>query len=171
MVSKSKNNKIARLAKVIAKMIKYSLKEICGLIARILQLTFCGKKHPAHLRTGNALPLPKVPPVILLSMMRKITSMYIVNRCWDRLKSEIAIDQATYHRGRSTTERLYTVKKNLAEKAIFSSDYTIFVLMLDMLETLDSINRTKLIDYLGEIQHESELYMMYILINEETGNR
>lgn len=96
--------------------------------------------------------------------------MYIVNRCWDRLKSEIAIDQATYHRGRSTTERLYTVK-SLAEKVIFSSDYTIFVLMLDMSETLDSINRTKLIDYLGEIQHESELYMMYILINEETGNR
>lgn len=170
MISKLKNNKIARLAKVIAKMIKYSLKEICGLIARILQLTFCGKKHPAHLRTGNALPLPKVPPVILLSMLRKITSMYIVNRCWDRLKSEIAIDQATYHRGRSTTERLYTVK-SLAEKVIFSSDYTIFILMLDMSETLDSINRTKLIDYLGEIQHESELYMMHILINEETGNR
>ena len=82
----------------------------------------------------------------------------MVIRCSDRLKSEIPIEQAVHQPVRSTTESLYTVKPP-AEKAIFSSDYTIFVLMLDMSETLDSINRAKLIDYL-----------MNILINDETGN-
>ena len=75
------------------------------------------------------------------------------------------IELVAYQAGHSTTEQVYTVK-TLAEKAIISSDYIIFILMLDTPKVFNSINRTKLKDYIGEILNERELYMMNILIND-----
>ena len=44
---------------------------------------------------------------------------------------------------------MYTVKA-VAEKTSISNDYTIFLLMLGISKAIDSINRTKLMDYLEE---------------------
>ena len=95
-------------------------------------------------RKGNLLPLPKptkegvnvdVRPIILLWSLRKILSMCIINRYWDHLKIVIPPDQAAYHPDRSTTEQVYTIK-TLPEKEITSSDYTMYILILDMSKVL-----------------------------------
>ena len=50
MTLKLKNNESEATDKVITEITECSPKEICGLIARILQLTSCRKKHPAILK-------------------------------------------------------------------------------------------------------------------------
>ena len=63
-------------------------------------------------------------PIILLSVLRKILTICLIDRTWDRLKQHIPPDQAAYQPGRGTTERIFAIKI-LAEKAIISQDYNI----------------------------------------------
>ena len=166
-----KDNKSAGPDEVKAELIKNSPKEVHETIAKILQLTSKGNPYPEVLRKGTLIPLSKPPkkdakvnvrPIILLSILRKIISMCMIDRCWTRLKGEIPIEQAAYQPGKSTTEQVFCVK-TLAEKAITTSDYTIY---LDMSKAFDSINRKKLLIYLSEILTESEMYIMNLLIND-----
>ena len=55
----------------------------------------------------------------------------------------------------------------LAEKAITTNDYTIYILMLDMSKAFDSINRKKLLIYLSEILTESEMYIMNLRLSND----
>lgn len=66
------------------------------------------------------------------------------------------IEQTQYQSGHSTTEQVHTVE-TLAKKAIISSDYIIFILMLDISKVFDLLNRAKIKDQIGEILNESEL--------------
>ena len=66
------------------------------------------------------------------------------------------IEQTHYQSGHSTTEQVHTVE-TLAKKAIISSDYIIFILMLDTSKVFDLLNRAKIKDQIGEILNESEL--------------
>ena len=66
------------------------------------------------------------------------------------------IEQTQYQSGHSTTEQVHTVE-TLAKKAIISSDYIIFFLMLDTSKVFDLLNRAKIKDQIGEILNESEL--------------
>ena len=174
LVKKLKNDKSADPQNMVAELIKYGPKELHKTIADILQQTSKGHPFPEVLRKGKLIPLPKPPkkdekvnvrPIILLSVLRKILSMSMIERCWTRLKSQIPIEQAAYQPGRSTTEQVFCIKM-LAEKAITTTNYNIFILMLDMSKAFDSINRKKLMSYLREILTESEVYMMNILIND-----
>ena len=106
-----------------------------------------------------------VRPVILLSILRKILSLCMINRCWERMEEKIPKTQAAYQPGRSTTEQVFTIKV-LAEKAITSEDYPIHILMLDMSKAFDSIDRNKLLEHLSTFLEESEIYLLHILIND-----
>ena len=172
LAKKLKNNKSADPQTMIAELIKNGPKELHKKIAEVLQLTSKGHPFPEVIRKGKLIPLPKPPkkdekvyvrPIILLSFLRKILSMSMIERCWTRLK--IPKDQAAYQPGRSTTEQVFCLKM-LAEKAITTNNYTIFILMLDMSKAFDSIDRKKLMGYLREILTESERYMMHLLIND-----
>ena len=88
----------------------------------------------------------------------------IMRRCWDRLKSRITKDQAAYQEGRSTTEQVFAIKL-LAEKAICSSDYKIYILMLDMSKAFDTVDRNKLFEGLEEILLPEELHLLHLLTN------
>ena len=66
------------------------------------------------------------------------------------------IEQTQYQSSHSTTEQVHTVE-TLAKKAIISSDYIIFILMLDTSKVFDLLNRAKIKDQIGEILNESEL--------------
>ena len=66
------------------------------------------------------------------------------------------IEQTQYQSGHSTTEQVHTVE-TLAKKAIISSDYIIFILMLDTSKVFDLLNRAKIKDQIGEILNESKL--------------
>ena len=103
--------------------------------------------YPNELKVGILSPLPKpgkakgppenLRPIILLSIIRKILTISMMRRTWDRVQHLIPLSQAAYQAGRSTTEQVYAVK-TLAEKAITSNDYTVHILMLDMSKAFDT---------------------------------
>ena len=78
--------------------------------------------------------------------------------------THIPPSQAAYQSGHSTTEQVFTLKI-LAEKAITSENYDIFILMLDMSKAFDTVNWSKLMQTLHNILTPGELHMMYLLIN------
>ena len=172
--SKLKNNKMTGRDEVKAEYIKYGPEELHQQIAELLNKTAETGEYPEEIRRGILTPLAKPPkkkvkvnvrPIILLSVLRKILTISLIERCWDRLKYEIPVSQAAYQSGRSTTEQVFTIKI-MAEKAITSENYNIFLLMLDMSKAFDTVNRPKLMNQLKEILTESELHMMHILIND-----
>ena len=126
------------------------------------------------MQIGILSPLPKpgkkkgppanLRPIILLSVLRKLLTICLLRRIWDRLSSRIPLDQAAYQAGRQTTEQVFSVKV-LADKAIASSDYNIYMLMLDMSKAFDTVHRDKLFECLDEILLPEELYLLHILTN------
>ena len=99
-----------------------------------------------------------------MSILRKITTICLRRRIWERLSPCIPKDQEAYQAGRSTTEQVHAIKL-LAEKAVSSSDYTIFILLLDMSKAFDSVNRNILFSHLEEILNPDELHLLHILTN------
>ena len=87
-------------------------------------------------------------------------------RIIDRIDREIPPSQAAYRAGRSTTERVFAMKI-LAEKAITSQEYTIFLLMLDMSKAFDTVNRKLLIEDLSKIINRDELHIISIMLQVE----
>ena len=83
----------------------------------------------------------------------------------DRFKTRIPLDQVSYHEGRSTTEQSFSIKL-LAEKAISSSDYKIYILLLDMPNAFDTVNRIQLFKTLEEILLPDEINLLHILNND-----
>ena len=77
------------------------------------------------------------------------------------MKNHIPLSQAAYQKGRSTTEQVFTIKI-LAEKAIASESFDIFLLFLDMSKAFDTVNRSKLMEILKNILTPSKLHMMYL---------
>ena len=157
-----------------AELIKNAPEELHQMIANIFQLTSSGQNFPEVLRKGILVPLPKPPKkdmnvnvrsIILLSILRNILTLCMIERCWQRLKPHIPIEQAVYQLGRSTTEQVFCVK-TLAEKVITTNDYTIFILMLDRSKAFDSIDRHKLLLYLSEILNVRETYILHLLLND-----
>ena len=75
-----------------------------------------------------------------------------------------------FQKGRSTTVQVFSLKL-LAEKAIGTNDYTVFILVCSICRKLSTyVNHSKLMNYLSEILDHSELYIMNLLINEVTLN-
>ena len=130
--------------------------------------------NPCELKIGILTPIPKpgkskgprenLRPIILLSVLRKILTICLIRRTWDRLSTQISQDQAAYQNGRSTTEQVFAIKV-LAEKAITASDYKIYLLMLDMSKAFDTVNRSKLFNALEEVLLPEELHLLHILTN------
>ena len=127
------------------------------------------------MKLGILTPLPKpgkkqgppanLRPIILLSVIRKILAICLIRRCWSHLSTEIPIAQAAYQEGRSTTEQVFAVKI-LAEKAITSSTYNLYLLLLDMSKAFDTVSRKNLLKDHQDILEKEELHMMSVLINE-----
>ena len=88
----------------------------------------------------------------------------MLRRTWDRMKTKIPVDQAAYQQGRSTTEQVFAIKM-LAEKAVISSDFKIYILLLDMSKAFDTVNRNTLFDSLEDILLPEELHLLHILTN------
>ena len=56
--------------------------------------------------------------------------------------------------------------KVLAEKAITSSTYNIYLLLLDMSKAFNTVCRSKLLTDLQEVLEPDEMHMMSVLIND-----
>jgi len=130
---------------------------------------------PSEISKGILVPIPKpgkpqgppanLRPIILLSVLRKILSICMLNRIANKLHTKIPITQAAYQGGRSTTEHVFTFKC-LAEKAITSSKYEIIIELLDMSKAFDTVERPKLFSLLKDVLHEDEMHIMKLLIKD-----
>ena len=59
----------------------------------------------------------------------------------------------------------YMCMKFLTEKTITSKNYNLSIMMIDMPKAFDKVNRKTLFEKLEAILDESEMRMMYLLIN------
>ena len=170
---KLKNNKSPGSDNIQAELIKYSPQIVYTHIAHILNTAAETGEYPAELKLGNLIPLPKpgkpkgpvknLRPIILLSVIRKILAIIVVERTFNRIRAHISITQAAYSPGRSTTELVFSFKV-LAEKAICAQDYTIHLLMLDMSRAFDTIDRGKLLTDLTQILETDEVHLVSLLV-------
>ena len=169
------NNESPGIDEVCAEHLKYAPKIIHEEIAGLLNQTATSGDYPKQLKQGILTPIQKpvkekgppenLRPIILLSILRKVLAICLIQRCWDTLSTEIPLDQSAYQVGRSTTEQVAAVKL-LAEKAISSSDYEIYILMLDMSKAFDTVNRKYLLNDLKKILPADEYHLFHILITE-----
>ena len=174
IVKRLKNGKSAGIDRLEVEFLKYAPIEILQEIADIFNTAASTEEELRELVVGLLRPLPKpgkkkgppenLRPIILLSVLRKILTIAMLDRLWDRLKVKLPKKQSAYQPGRGTTEQVHAVKL-LVEKAIISSDYTINLLLLDMSKAFDTINRNILFDHLEEILEDDELYILHRLTN------
>jgi len=94
---------------------------------------------------------------------KKIACHCMIRRCWDCISTKIPVEQAAYQAGRSTTEQVFATKM-LAEKAITSSNYKVYLLLLDMNNAFDTVSRGKLLKDLQDILQPDELHTVCRLI-------
>ena len=175
IVLRIRNGKSAGMDGLNAEFLKYAPLEIHQDIANLLNDIAKTGIYPEEMNTGLLSPLqkppPKVPgpaenlrPIILLSVLRKITTVSLMDRIYNRLSPFIPPEQAAYQPGRSTTEHIHAIKL-LAEKAVISNDYKIYLLLLDMSKAFDTVNRKILFENLEQILEADELHLLHILTN------
>ena len=160
--------------KLKAELIKNAPDETFQEIAEILNHTAATGDAPSALQHGLLHPVPKpgkkqgppenFRPIILLSILRKILTIALLNRIWDRLAIEIPKTQGAYQKGRSTTEQVLALKI-LIDKALNSQDYDLHILLLDMSKAFDTVNRHTLMTDLQKTLEADELHLLAILTN------
>ena len=169
-----KNGKSPGIDNLSAEYIKYAPASVHEEIAVILNNTAETGDSPEHLVRGLLNPLQKpgkkkgpttnLRPIILLSILRKILTICMLDRIWKRVAPLIPKSQAAYQPGRGTTEQVLALKI-LIEKALTSSDYDLYILLLDMSKAFDTVNRKTLFLELEKILKPEELHLLSILTN------
>ena len=109
---KLKNGKSAGPDEIQLELIKYAPPLVFDQIAKIYNDVAKEGDSVIELKLGLLRPLqkpgkPKGPvanlrPIILLSVIRKIMTIRLIERTWNRLKQHIPPDQAAYQPGRGT---------------------------------------------------------------------
>ena len=174
-IKKLGNNKAAGIDGIKAEHLKNSPEEIPILIAEIFNEIARTGERPNEIKVGILNPLVKdknkqgpcknLRPVILLSMLRKILALCLIERIGKKIEQHIPHSQTAYQKGRSTTEQVF-VYKILAEKAISSKSYTAHILLMDMSKAFDMIDRDKLMDIMRKILKPDELHLVKILLEQ-----
>ena len=168
------NNKACGSDNLNAEYIKHAPLSIFKETADIYNETAATGDIPSALVHGLLLPIQKpgkkkgppanLRPIILLSILRKILTIALLQRIWDRLASKIPKAQAAYQRGSGTTEQVLALKI-LIDKAITTNDYNLHILLLDMSKAFDTVNRKIILKHLQEVLQPDELHLMSILTN------
>ena len=172
-VNKLKNNKSPECDNINAELLKYGPTIVFDIIANILNKAAETGDKPIEISLGHLVPLPKpgkpkgpvknLRPIILLSVLRKVLAIIIVNRTFETIRKEIKVTQAAYSPGRSTTELVFTFK-TLIEQAVCAEDLTVHLLLLDMSRAFDTIDRGILLNDLKEIFEPDILHLISLLL-------
>ena len=176
-ISKLKDNKSPGIDNICAEMLKSAPSEIDEEIAKLMNDMAATGSAPKEITLGILVPLPKpgkkpgppsnFRPIILLSMLRKILAICLLERCIGRFLTEIPTTQAAYQSGRSTTEHVLACKL-LAERAISSADEETTILLLDMSRAFDTVKRKNLIQMLKQVLDQDELHLVKLLVKDVT---
>ena len=169
-----KNNKSPGMDQINVELIKYSPEVVYEKIAAIHNDIAATGKHPNEIAHGilRALKKPGKPkeptsnlrPIILLFVLGKILAVCIMKRINSRLDSAIPMSQAAYRKNRSTTEHVFATRL-IIERTISSTDETVYLLLLDMSKSFDSIQRNTLIEELKNVLNQGELHLIQILLD------
>ena len=87
-----------------------------------------------------------------------------MKRINSRLDSAIPISQAAYRKNRSTTEHVFATKL-IIERTISSTDETVYLLLLDMSQAFDSIQRNTLFEDFKNVLNHDGLHLIRILLD------
>ena len=171
-IKKLKDNKAAGSDNLTAEQLKF---EPSLIIADILNTAAETGEHPREIKSGLLNPLQKpgkkkgplsnLRPIILLSILRKILAICLMDRTVGRILQHIPSSQSAYQKNRSTTEQIFTFKL-LAEKAITSEDYNCYILLMDMSKAFDMVERNTLLDDLKRILNPDEIHIVKLLIDQ-----
>ena len=174
LAKKLNNDKAPGPDKLKAEFIKHAPMSTFDQIAEIFNSTAETGDAPKALVHGLLHPVPKpgkkkgppenLRPIILLSILRKILTIALLNRIWDRLSCKIPKSQAAYQKGRGTTEQVLALKI-LIDKALISSDYNLYLLLIDMSKAFDTVNRKKLMLDLQKLLDPDEVHLLSIITN------
>ena len=114
-------------------------------------------EYPIEITQGLLCPIQKpgkiigppqnLRPIILLSILRKILAICLMERISERIDNEIPPSQAAYRKGCSTTEHVFSTKL-IIERTITSHSETIYLMLHDMSKAYDTINGSTLINEL-----------------------
>ncbi|MCP3927643.1 MAG: hypothetical protein GY705_00905, partial [Bacteroidetes bacterium] len=170
---KLKNNKSPGLDELLGEQVKFGPDIVHCTIAEILNAAAKTGEHPDELNTGLLNPLQKagkkcgpcenLRPIILLSILRKILAICLLDRFLSRILRQLPSSQAAYQMNRSRTEQIFTFKL-LIEKALTSQDYDLYILLTDMSKAFDMVKRDILFEDLKEFLEPDELHIMKLLI-------
>ena len=110
-------------------------------------------------------PSANLWPIILLSIIRKILALCLMERILNKIMKHVPSSQSAYQQWRSTTEQVFTLKL-LAEEAVTLADYNAFILLMDMSKAFDTVIRKTLLEGLRKILNPDELHIIKILIEQ-----
>ena len=174
-IKKLKNNKSAGIDNIRAEQLKYGGETVPSKIANIFNEISKTGKCPTEIKQGILTPLQKpgklagppsnLRPIILLSTIRKILAICLLNRIGKKIDAQIPVEQAAYRAGRGTTEHTFAFKL-LAEKAITTPNYHLHITLMDMSKAFDTVQRNTLLKDLRQILTPAELHIIKILIQD-----
>ena len=174
-LKKMKNNKSGGCDNIKAELLKYGDPVLHGEIAKIINNTLNNGTCPKEIRLGILIPLQKpgktrgppenCRPIIIMSVLRKIIAIILVDRTIKKISKMIPPSQAAYRHGRGTTEQVFALK-TLIDIARNSKEYKIYILLMDMTKAFDRIDRSTLLEDLKEILEPQELKMFQILLTD-----
>ena len=179
-VKRIKNNKSPGADGITAELLKHApdtiLKEIAKLYnimaetgdtpREIIQGVLCALQKPGKPKG----PLQNLRPIVLLSIIRKILAICLMNRIQNKLDNEIPPSQAAYRKLRSTTEHVFATKM-IIDRTITAKEETSYLLLHDMSKAFDSINRKTLINDLKTVIQPDELHLVNQMIQVELAAR
>ena len=174
-INKLKNGKSAGCDNIKAEQLKYGPDLVAETITEIINHMAETGEHPKEIKHGILTPLQKpgkkcgpctnLRPIILLSMLRKILAICILERIIDRIIQNLPNSQAAYQPKRSMTEQIFTLKL-LIENAIASQNYHLWILLMDMSKAFDTVKRKILLDDLRNIVEADELHLCKLLTED-----
>ena len=169
---KLNNSRAAGEDNVTSEMLKYGTPLLWTTMADILNSTF-STHQPLNINNGILLSLqkpgkPKGPmknqrPVVLLTTLRKVLSLIVLDRIRDKTETFLSQSQSGFRQHRSTADVVWTHRWIAAKTSIEQME--IHITGIDMSSAFDTIDRTKLLEILDPIISEDDSRIIRFLLS------
>ena len=111
-------------------------------------------------------PVENLQAITLLSMRRKVLAICLKKQIIPKINTEIPPRKAAYRKGRSITEHVFATKLP-AGKTIILENHTVYLLLLHMPKTLNTVDRTIPIKYLNNSIDNNKLHLINVMLDTE----
>lgn len=171
-VKKLNNGRAVGPDNLPSELLKYGPESLMKTISDIFNDSLSNQK-PLNIGVGTLISLHKpgkpkkvenLRPVVLLSTIRKLLSLIVLDRIKNKVNSYLAPSHSGFRKGRSTSDAIWTHKFLIAHTQRLNDEFTI--LGIDMSKAFDTVHRQKLIHLLGDILSDDELRMVRLLLSD-----